>query len=47
MPAVRASFNQPTESSQDVKERFYRHFQEEVTGKSITARLIELKILTS
>ncbi|KAF7943238.1 hypothetical protein EAE96_011169 [Botrytis aclada] len=31
LPAVRASFSQPTESTQDVKERFYRHFQEEVT----------------
>ncbi|CAD6443049.1 9afd7a0d-7f1b-47ac-9709-d2298b6eba43 [Sclerotinia trifoliorum] len=31
MPAVRAPFNQSAGSSQDVKERFYRHFQEEVT----------------
>ncbi|KAB8293204.1 hypothetical protein EYC80_007544 [Monilinia laxa] len=32
IPAViRAPFNQSAGSSQDVKERFYRHFQEEVT----------------
>lgn len=31
MPAVRAPFNQSAGLSQDVKERFYRHFQGEVT----------------
>ncbi|ESZ96694.1 hypothetical protein SBOR_2953 [Sclerotinia borealis F-4128] len=31
IPVVRASFNQSAGSSQDVKGRFYRHFQEEAT----------------
>ncbi|KAM3152917.1 hypothetical protein ABEW05_006706 [Botrytis cinerea] len=35
MSAVRAPFNQPTESSQDAKERFYRHFQEETFNSAI------------
>ncbi|EDN95142.1 hypothetical protein SS1G_11017 [Sclerotinia sclerotiorum 1980 UF-70] len=42
MPAVRAPFNQSAGLSQDVKERFYRHFQGEAI-KGLSENLQEVK----